>query len=747
MSNDLLIKINADAKNATKAFEDVKDQTKDLEKQLDKVATISGVAFAAFTAEIFFSVKAFEEAQQAAVQLTNALQNQGIFTEKLRDSYKSYADAVQEKTGIDNDAVIKAQAVAQTYLGQTEITEELTFAIADLSATMGGDLNGAAEKIARTIGTGTNAFAKQGLVISETATESERYAKVLEFVRGKAGGLAEEFNKADGYSKALATSFGNFQESIGERFAPVVAAARQAMAAFFNFLSENPVIVDLIASFITAGAVVSGFVAAAAVLIPAFTAISAAAAALGIAMNVAFLGIPLLIGAVVAGITLLALNWDKSMAAIKATAAGALTFLSEAFSGLGAVLKGVFTLNIDKVKEGLSQMKDAFSKAKQDTIATYEEIRAGQAAAAEVQNAEKKVAADKEAAIERQHQLNLRNIRAAEMELQRLQNENASAILIDLKTREIEVLKALDQQKSADEMALLRERRDMILQQQEQAQAEDLERQIAFTELQTQTAAELENNRIAVEADLSNVRLAQLRATAQTEADIDRKLQDDILTKRIAARNQELLERRKFGEAYALINKVITSDEVKGAKDASGELVQLSQSKNAQLKEIGKAAAIAQIVIGTGESAMNIFRGFSTIPIIGPALGVAGAAAAVAFGAERIGQVTAAAQGGLITGGVQGQDSVPALLMPGELVVPKQNFNQVVGAVQNQGEGGAMDSEILATLQNIDSKFSNPQTTQIVGDVLADDSYIDALIRKISDAIEFRNAQIFGVTT
>jgi hypothetical protein len=81
---------------------------------------------------------------------------------------------------------------------------------------------------------------------------------------------------------------------------------------------------------------------------------------------------------------------------------------------------------------------------------------------------------------------------------------------------------------------------------------------------------------------------------------------------------------------------------------------------------------------------MNIYAGFSTIPIIGPALGIAGAAAAVAFGAEQTGQVLAANKGGLVSGGVPGIDSVPAVLTPGELVTPKSNFEEVVNAVAFQ---------------------------------------------------------------
>jgi hypothetical protein len=746
MANDLLITINADAKNAKKAFDDIRSQTSDLENSLKSAALISGVAFAALTAEVFLSVKAFEEAEKASVQLSNALQNQGIFTEELKTQYEEFAQAVQAKTGIDDDAIIKAQAIAQTFLGQTEITLGLTEAIADLAAAQGGDLNSAAEKIARTIGTGTNAFARQGLVIRENSTEAERLAQVLEFVRTKSGGLAEELNKADGFSRALSTSFGNLQEAIGARFAPVVVAVRQAFISLFDTISGSPILTNLVVAAIAAGAAVAGIITFITLAVPAFLALSAAATALGLSLSVALVGIPLIIGGIVAAITLLALNWDKALASIKAAAVGAVTLLTELFGGLSKLLQGVFTFNADRVRQGLSQVTNAFRKAKDETIETYTEITAAQKEQLVVQDANKKAAADKEAAFERQHQANLRAIRKAELDLLQLQNQNASAATIALKTREIEVLKALDSQKSAQELALFRERHARIKELQNEQQAEDLERAAAFDQIKEETAAEFKTRGIEVDAQIRDERLAQIEATAQTENDIDRQLQEEVLTRRIAARNQELIDRKKYGESAAKISKALNSEEVQGTKSAAGELVALQESKNATLKSIGKIAAVAQITISTAESAMNIYRGFSTIPIIGPALGVAGAAAAIAFGAERISRVTAAQSGGLIEGGIPGLDSVPALLEPGELIVPRKNFNEVVGAIKGEGEVSS-DSQMVALLESIDAKFSNPQTTIIQGDVSADDSYIDSLVRRISDAIEFRNAEIVGVTT
>jgi hypothetical protein len=72
------------------------------------------------------------------------------------------------------------------------------------------------------------------------------------------------------------------------------------------------------------------------------------------------------------------------------------------------------------------------------------------------------------------------------------------------------------------------------------------------------------------------------------------------------------------------------------------------------------------------QAAAGAFASMASIPIVGPALGAGAAAAAsaavLALGAGLKGLVSMA-QGGVVTGGAVGRDSVPAMLMPGEQVM------------------------------------------------------------------------------
>lgn len=169
----------------------------------------------------------------------------------------------------------------------------------------------------------------------------------------------------------------------------------------------------------------------------------------------------------------------------------------------------------------------------------------------------------------------------------------------------------------------------------------------------------------------------------------------------IAARNKFLKDTEKHGVTVAKLNRFLDSEEVKGASSAANQLVKLSQSKNSTLQAIGKAAALVRIGVDTAQGAIGAFSSLSSIPIVGPALGLAAAAALIAFGAEQAINVVRAQRGGIVPAGPGGaRDRVPALLEPGELVVPAaitSDFIQSVGRpeVAIDDEGGGVVQEVL----------------------------------------------------
>lgn len=84
-----------------------------------------------------------------------------------------------------------------------------------------------------------------------------------------------------------------------------------------------------------------------------------------------------------------------------------------------------------------------------------------------------------------------------------------------------------------------------------------------------------------------------------------------------------------------------------------GQLSGLQKSENKKMAAVGKAAAIAQTTIQTYQAAMGAYASLAAIPIVGPVLGAAAAAAAIVVGMQNVAQIRS--QGaGFMAGGYTG---------------------------------------------------------------------------------------------
>lgn len=298
--SELLIKINGDVKNYTDALQKAQSKTEDLDATLSQVAKYSAAAFAALTAEVFLAVKAFGDSQQASNKLTASLQNQGIYSQKLFESYRKMASAAQTLTGVDDDLIVSGQSLLQGFIGQQEITQELINATLDLSVAQGVDLETAFTLVGKSIGTSTNALARNGITLEEGMTKAEKTAAIISGLNGLYAGQAEAANKGIGGIKGLTSAFGDLQEEIGKHFEPMISLAIQKIKELFVFMSENKALVDLISGLLAAGTVITGLVAALSTLGLAFISVSALASVFGIGVAALLGPLGLVAGAIVA---------------------------------------------------------------------------------------------------------------------------------------------------------------------------------------------------------------------------------------------------------------------------------------------------------------------------------------------------------------------------------------------------------------------------------------------------------------
>lgn len=318
---------------------------------------------------------------------------------------------------------------------------------------------------------------------------------------------------------------------------------------------------------------------------------------------------------------------------------------------------------LKKIADQEKEASDAVIKIKQKQLEVLKEIDALETKNAEL-NDQEKISKKEQAEIEANE--NLLNLRRQQLaELQAVEVQGNEILELEQKERDQRKLERIQEQ-FEEEQALKEELNALTQEQRDALDEEDI--------LKAQT-------------------------TIQTKRDIEKAAATEQLQENIKRRNQFLKDEIKFGTEFAKIRQFFSGQEILLADQTAGQLVQLTQSKNAQLKAIGKAAALVQIGIKTAEGAISAYSALAGIPIVGPALGAIAAGALIAFGTEQAAAVTAAQRGGIVPNGNGGSnDRIPALLQPGELVVPAPlapDFIQAVGRPDPESGVGGSQTQVI----------------------------------------------------
>lgn len=192
-------------------------------------------------------------------------------------------------------------------------------------------------------------------------------------------------------------------------------------------------------------------------------------------------------------------------------------------------------------------------------------------------------------------------------------------------------------------------------------------------------------NFLSLSEEFDTAQREQLLANFATDDELRAQAAQQRIQQEVALRRRLIQATTETERGLLIVESKLQDERVNNFRNFSSDLIQLSQSQNAAIAAIGKAAAITQITIDTARAAVSIpTQLLATIPFPPVALAIAAplVAARIAFGAEQIARVAAAQTGGVIPQLVPGTgDRQPALLEAGELVVPRQNFDEVVNSV------------------------------------------------------------------
>lgn len=387
------------------------------------------------------------------------------------------------------------------------------------------------------------------------------------------------------------------------------------------------------------------------------------------------------------------------------------TALTKIFEGIGAIntegLLKDFGAKIKALVEERNKLLDQANKELADKEKAAEEE-------------EKQRAKDKEAG------------KAADLQRTKLAEEQAERD----KAAALELAQIQEKEKKITEIAFQESAvRAQILAEQEGAQDEE-----KIARLQ-EREAELTAERLKIEAD----RLTQLGQFDEAELLRDQERINKQLAQEKAADEKRKAQLKKakdeeFNVYVQTENAKKQFDEqnyaqrVQTAQKGLAALAELQKSKSREAFEVGKAAAIAQALVAIPITAIEAYKSLAGIPIIGPALGIAAAAAAISTGTQRVNEIRsqriAFAEGGIVPG-IGNKDTVPALLTPGEVVVPKSNFEDLQKSLQ----GGVTADQIVLLQQSneIQAKILDTITFGTVNDKL---TQIIAGLSRVADRID-----------
>jgi hypothetical protein len=178
-------------------------------------------------------------------------------------------------------------------------------------------------------------------------------------------------------------------------------------------------------------------------------------------------------------------------------------------------------------------------------------------------------------------------------------------------------------------------------------------------------------------AELASDRISAIAAQIQSEAQVKAEGRAaEIAAAQQHAQTLKQIEgdgldwlRPAWMEYYDWKNSTQAQNMRQGMSAASnffGNLSALTQSHNKRAKAIGEAAARAKIVTDTASAAMAAYASLAGIPIVGPGLGAAAAAAAIAAGAVQLGNVGKDNMGGGGTSNMGGPGSSMASAAPAQ---------------------------------------------------------------------------------
>lgn len=253
--NDVTIQINVDAKDAQQAIDDFGRASTKALKNTEKQSNNFFNTFKAGALRLagpisavvggFLSIqKGINEAVEDAKltrQIEASLLAVGDASSDTVQGILDFADAIKDATGVSDDLVKSTFITAQNFGISTDKAKELTVAAIDLAAATGTDVESAVRLLGGTFDGTVGKLANYGEEFRNLTKEQLEAGDAIDIVSKKFGGsAAKDLDTFSGRLGQLSNSFGDFLKEIGKTVteSPAVQAALSATAEGIDEVTE-----------------------------------------------------------------------------------------------------------------------------------------------------------------------------------------------------------------------------------------------------------------------------------------------------------------------------------------------------------------------------------------------------------------------------------------------------------------------------------------------------------------------------
>lgn len=213
-----LTNAGAAAEESQRVFGDVASSARAAEvgvSQFGAKATVATAAAAALYQILQESLSAFSESEIAATHFANALEKTGQSGGTVETQIAALAANLQRFTNVSDETWTEAAAKLVEFGAKAEELPGLMKTVEDMAGRMGGNVEQAAEVVARAVAGNTRGLAQFGIELADGASKAEILAAVSEAAATGAGKLRKETETLAGAWAAFKITAGDAMEALG----------------------------------------------------------------------------------------------------------------------------------------------------------------------------------------------------------------------------------------------------------------------------------------------------------------------------------------------------------------------------------------------------------------------------------------------------------------------------------------------------------------------------------------------------